>query len=126
MCRSHIFSMQTYASRIAAAACIFVLAAGEAASQLAVDFPTAFERTPIADSNYGWAFSVTAPITIDGLGLWDAGSNGLVENHEVGLWRTFGNVGAPELIAQAPHAESLADAFFHFCAARVTRSGEVE
>jgi hypothetical protein len=99
MCRRYTFSMTTFASRIAAAACIFVLAAAEAASQLAIDFTTAFERTPIADSNYGWAFSVTVPITIDGLGLWDAGSNGLVENHEVGLWRTFGNVGAPELIA---------------------------
>ena len=99
MCRTYAFSMQTYASRIAAAACIFVLTAAEAVSQLAIDFTTAFERTPLADSNYGWAFSVTVPFTIDGLGLWDAGSNGLIENHEVGLWRTFGNVGAPELIA---------------------------
>jgi ABC-2 type transport system ATP-binding protein len=31
-----------------------------------------------------------------------------------------------ELIARTPQASNLADAFFHFCAARVTRTGEVE
>ncbi len=41
-----------------------------------------------------------------------------------GRLKAFGK--PAELIAQAPHAKSLADAFFHFCAARVTRSGDVE
>ena len=72
VCRKYTFRMQTYASRIAAAACIFVLAATETVSQLAIDFPRAIERTPIADSNYGWAFSAYTLANI--IGLTVAGS----------------------------------------------------
>jgi len=59
------------------------------AANLGLDFTDfATERSAIANSNYGWSFSVTSPLMIDGLGLWDAGSNGLFESHEVGLWLT--------------------------------------
>jgi hypothetical protein len=59
------------------------------AANLGLDFTNGgTERSAIANSNYGWSFRVTSPLTIDGLGLWDAGSNGLVEPHEVGLWLT--------------------------------------
>lgn len=71
----------------------------DAASELALDFTRAFDRAPIASSNYGWAFTVTAPITVDGLGLWDAGSDGLIEKHEVGLWSENFEAPGPVLIA---------------------------
>jgi hypothetical protein len=59
------------------------------AADLGLDFTSGgIERSAIANSNYGWSFSVTSPLIIDGLGLWDAASNGLVEPHEVGLWLT--------------------------------------
>jgi hypothetical protein len=82
-----------------AAAVLLASVHGHAASLIALDFTNAFERVPIAQSNYGWAFTVTAPIMVDGLGLWDAGSNGLIEPHAVGLWRTSGPIGVPVLIA---------------------------
>ena len=69
----------------------------DAAQQLGLDFAAAFDRTPVANSNYGWAFTVTSPIIVDGLGFWDAGSDGLVEKHEVGLW--LASVAVPLLIA---------------------------
>jgi hypothetical protein len=35
----------------------------------------------------GWAFSVLNTITLDGLGVWDAGANGLgVQSVQIGLW----------------------------------------
>lgn len=77
---------------------LFSLSA-EAASTLALDFAQAFERAPNANSNYGWAFSISSAITVDGLGLWDDGSDGLMEPHDVGLWRTSGPIGVPVLLA---------------------------
>lgn len=40
----------------------------------------------------GWQFTVNAPIRIDGLGVFDAGQNGLVDSHEVGLWNSAGQL----------------------------------
>jgi hypothetical protein len=34
----------------------------------------------------GWDFTVTQPISINALGFYDEGANGLVASHEVGLW----------------------------------------
>jgi hypothetical protein len=79
--------------------CVFLEDRGLVAQQLGADFTNAFERAPIANSNYGWAFTVTSSLVVDGLGLWDARSDGLVEKHEVGIWRTSGPTGAPVLIA---------------------------
>jgi hypothetical protein len=42
--------------------------------------------------NIGWQFSVSAPITIDGLGLFDVNPAGLSEEHQVGLWDNSGNL----------------------------------
>jgi len=68
-------------------------------AEIGLDFANGLDRTPLADSNYGWSFSLATPIIIDGLGFWDAGSDGLVESHPVGLWRTSGPIGVPVLIA---------------------------
>src|SRR5688500_9238733 len=98
----HFARVQTHRSLIAGcalAACVFSADRAEAAQQLALDFATAFDRAPVANSNYGWAFTVTSPIVVDGLGFWDAGSDGLVEKHEVGLW--LASVAVPVLIASA-------------------------
>lgn len=44
----------------------------------------------------GYSFEVLQPITVDGLGNWDAESNGLMESHLVRLW-----TGAGDLLASA-------------------------
>jgi len=43
-------------------------------------------------NNVGWQFTVNAPILVDGLGVFDVGSNGLTESHQVGLWDNLGNL----------------------------------
>lgn len=56
------------------------------------------EGTPVADSNHGWEFTVTRPITLTHIGLLDvtAGNNptpnGLIDSHEVGLFLTDGTL----------------------------------
>ena len=42
---------------------------------------------------YGWSFRVTNAISIDGIGFWDAGSNGLgTPSVAVGLWTSSGTL----------------------------------
>ena len=36
--------------------------------------------------SWGLTFTISSPITVSALGLWDDNSNGLVVAHEVGLW----------------------------------------
>ena len=40
----------------------------------------------------GWEFALSSSITIDGLGFWDHNSDGLVGDHEVGLWNSDGSM----------------------------------
>lgn len=40
----------------------------------------------------GYSFNVTSSVTIDGLGVYDAGSDGLNNTHEVGLWDSAGSL----------------------------------
>src|SRR5581483_3385210 len=42
--------------------------------------------------NIGWQFQVNAPVTVDGLGLFDVNPAGLSESHQVGLWDNSGNL----------------------------------
>jgi hypothetical protein len=40
----------------------------------------------------GWEFRVTSAITVDGIGIFDVGGNGLTAPHDVGLWNGDGSV----------------------------------
>ena len=57
-----------------------------------LDFVGGNAVSPFGDTIGGWEFNVTSTITVDGLGLWDEGSNGLSGNHAVGLWNNDGTV----------------------------------
>ncbi|MBZ2207176.1 PEP-CTERM sorting domain-containing protein [Massilia soli] len=52
-------------------------------------------------STYGWSFTVTNAIRIDGLGLWDAGSDGIGAATRAGLWTSTGT-----LLASAPISDA--------------------
>ena len=51
---------------------------------------------PIGET-FGWRFTVNNTITIDGLGAWDAGSDGIGPATQVGVWTISG-----ALLASAP------------------------
>jgi hypothetical protein len=42
--------------------------------------------------NVGWEFTVNSPITVTGLGFYDAGSDGLVSSHAVGIYSSTGTL----------------------------------
>jgi hypothetical protein len=41
---------------------------------------------------YGWAFNVDSPVTIDGIGFWDEGGDGLETTVQAGLWTSTGTL----------------------------------
>src|SRR5262245_6479015 len=51
--------------------------------------------------NIGWQFTVVAPITVDSLGIFDVGSDGLAERHQVGLWDSGGALLASAVVSSA-------------------------
>jgi len=45
------------------------------------------EGYPVAFSNHGWEFISTVRMTVTHLGLWQDGTPGLGQSHEIGLFR---------------------------------------
>lgn len=57
------------------------------ASKLALDVnSTPYGRFVCSGCTMGWTFNVTSPVSVTALGLFDHASNGLADDHEVGLW----------------------------------------
>jgi len=50
---------------------------------------------------FGWSFSVLSDIAVDGLGLWDAGSDGIGVVSATGLWTSTGSLLASALISDS-------------------------
>jgi hypothetical protein len=57
-----------------------------------LDFVGGNALSPGGDTIGGWEFNVTSLITVDGLGFWDEGSNGLSGSHAIGLWNSDGTL----------------------------------
>ena len=64
--------------------------AGTANATLVLDITGGIASPGDRDFTLGWAFRVNSAITIDGLGIWDEGSNGLNPSVEVALWENSG------------------------------------
>lgn len=52
-----------------------------------VDFSGGVTTFGAGDFTVGYTFSITASKTINGLSWWDEAGDGLISDHEVGLWR---------------------------------------
>lgn len=62
------------------------------ASTLAVnlDLTDATVNTSSGAGMGGWEFSLSAPISVEGLAYWDADGDGLMTSHEIGIWQLDG------------------------------------
>ncbi len=59
-------------------------------------------------NNVGWSFQVTSAVTVDGLGLFDAGLPGLTDAHQVGLWNAAGTLLRQATVSNASAVEASA------------------
>lgn len=72
---------------------IALLQAAANAGTIALTFttsPTTF--TAGFDATRGWQFTVTSPILVTELGMWDATGTGLADAHTVGIWDSGSNL----------------------------------
>lgn len=51
-------------------------------------------ETPLTTGGavYGWQFNVTTALTVDKLGFYDEGQDGLADSHEIGIWNSAGDL----------------------------------
>lgn len=89
------------------------LATQPAQASLLLDLTTGGSSVPCgscaAGTTFGWSFRVINAVTINQLGLWDAGANGLgVASADVGLWTANGNLLASATVTDA--SEQVASA----------------
>lgn len=81
---------------------LFGVATSASATAIALDVTSDTQVfAPGVFHNIGWQFSVSAPITVDALGLFDVGPSGLVQEHQVGLWDNSGNLLAQTTVTNA-------------------------
>ena len=89
--------MPLYFRPFAAAATLFAAAGIAVAVRPAHAQSLAFDITLGADAvgggygNFGYSFSVNLPITVTGLSFFNYNGNGIVQNHDVGLWNADGS-----------------------------------
>jgi hypothetical protein len=50
------------------------------------------ENNAVGNFTVGWEFTVTGPVTVDGLGYWDRLADGLGASHAVALWTGGGTL----------------------------------
>jgi len=71
------------------------------AGTLAMDFSGGQLFSVGSFPNVGWQFNVTSTVTVTALGVLDAGSDGLTDQHQVGLWDNGGALLAQTTITNA-------------------------
>ena len=62
------------------------------------------------NSTKGWAFTISSPLLVTQLGLWDQGNNGLNASHAVTIWTSTGTLMAQTTIPSGTGA-TLMDGF---------------
>jgi len=81
-----------------AAATLGTLAAPAQADELAVDIQSGQLFYRGSFQNFGWSFSLSKTIGINGLGIYDYQGDGLVDVHQIGLWDSNHNLLATTMV----------------------------
>lgn len=98
--------MKKLSISLAAALTLAALATQPAHAALVMDLtgggsPTACGSCGAVGETFGWSFTVINAITIDGLGVWDAGSNGIGPATKAGVWTSAGILLASAAVSNA-------------------------
>ncbi len=98
--------MKKLAISLAAALTLAALATQPAHAALVLDLtgggtPTACGTCGAVGETFGWSFTVNNAITIDGLGVWDARSNGIGPSTQAGVWTSAGMLLASATVSNA-------------------------
>lgn len=90
--------------------------ASKAQATLMLDLHTGGAQVPCGScgangTTFGWRFTVLAPITVDGIGVWDAGANGIGSASIAGIWTADGTLLASATVSDGstPVASASSD-----------------
>lgn len=98
--------MKKLAISLAAALTLAALATQQARAALVMDLtgggvPIFCGGCGPVGSTYGWSFTVLNAFTINGLGVWDAGSDGIGPATQAGVWTSAGSLLASAAVSNA-------------------------
>ena len=80
-------------TRVTGAVIAMTAALNALASIPAIEFDIVDGQDPLVrDQNVGWRFNVVDPILVDRLAFYDAGGDGLITSHSVGIWNPDGSL----------------------------------
>jgi protein with PEP-CTERM/exosortase system signal len=77
---------------------------------IALDYATSGTEFSSRNTTKGWAFTISSPVRVTQLGLWDQGNNGLNASHVVSIWTSTGTLMAQTTIPSGAGA-TLIDGF---------------
>jgi hypothetical protein len=80
------------------------------ADMIALNSTTSGAQFSSGNSTKGWAFTISSPVLVTQLGLWDQGNNGLNASHVVTIWTSTGTLMAQTTIPSGTGA-TLIDGF---------------
>jgi hypothetical protein len=93
----------------------------------AISFTGGTPTTDFPSRTLGYNFFTGSnPYTIETMGIWDQGDNGLAESHEVGIWNAAGTSLLATAIIPAGTAANLVDGFRYVSITPVTLPANTE
>jgi hypothetical protein len=84
-----------------------VPALGVDADQLHIEDLGVYRNT---NGMIGWTFFLTEPITVTGLGWYDYGHDGLIDSHQIGIWKDLSGLPRDQLFYGLTNMSLLASA----------------
>lgn len=98
--------MKRLAISLAAMLALAALATQPARASLVLDLtgggtPNSCNTCGTVGETFGWSFTVINAITIDGLGVWDARSDGIGQSTQAGVWTSAGTLLASATVSNA-------------------------
>ncbi len=97
-------------ARLAPIGAVLALAGGTANAQTnaLTFFNPQTTRAPLT-ATFGYAFNITAAVTVTHLSVWDSNINGLAQSHEVGIWNSGGGLLASAIVGSGTSATLLGE-----------------
>jgi hypothetical protein len=68
-------------------------------------------NTSLTNNTYGYEFTTSVALAVQSLGVFDAGFNGLAENHQVGIWEQGNSAALASVLVPAGSSAALVNGF---------------
>jgi hypothetical protein len=74
-------------------------------------FSSLTSNTSLTNNTFGYEFTTSHALVIESLGIFDSGSDGLAENHQVGIWEQGNNAALASVLIPSGTSSTLVNGF---------------